>query len=226
MSQEYIAYKCPYCNTNHLETSAKLPFVRGFVLAVQHGHKTIVGCRSCVRTELLKETGKSALIGWFSPTALIVNPFFILYGIGRAAFVRTNLDSVRKVLSEAGVPEPAAPLNLAQVAYGLAACVIAADRKVLHQEVALASEIGQKILEDFDDAAFRRTVANHGNLPEPVELARLLREALTEDGRLLMYRYLLAIAHADDDFSVEERNLIALIGTNLGLAVNDERAAA
>ncbi len=226
MSQEFIAYKCPYCNSNYLETSAKLPFVRGFLLAVQHGHKTLVGCRPCVKSELLKETGKSALIGWFSPTALILNPIFILYGIGRAAFVRTNLDAVRKVLKEAGVPEPAAPLNLTQVAYSLAASVIAADRKVLPEEIALASEIGQKILDGFDDAAFRSTVANHNNLPEPAELALLLRDALTEDGRSLMLRYLLAIAHVDDEFSAEEQRLIATIAANLGLSSGEESMAA
>lgn len=226
MSLEYIAYKCPYCNSNYLETSAKLPFVRGFLLAVQHGHKTLVGCRSCVKSELLKETGKSALIGWFSPSALILNPIFILYGIGRAAFVRTNLDAVRKVLKEAGVPEPAAPLNFTQVAYSLAASVIAADRKVLPEEIALASDIGQKILEGFDDTAFRSTVSNHSNLPEPAELALLLREALTEEGRSLMLRYLLAIAHADDEFSVEEQRLIATIAANLGLSPGGESMAA
>ena len=227
MSEDSIAYKCPYCRTNDLQTSAKLPYVRGFLLAVQHGHKQLVGCNPCVRSELLKESGKSALIGWFSPTALILNPIFIVYGLGRALFVRTNLDAVRKVLKEAGIPEPAKPLNLVQVAYSLAASMIAADKKILPEEIALASEIGTRILEGFDAAEFRKTVDNHKNLPEPAELAGLLREVLTEDGKVLVYRYLLAIAQADKEISQEETALLALVADKLGLtAAEGQKAAA
>jgi hypothetical protein len=226
MSEDSIAYKCPYCRTNDIQTSAKLPFVRGFLLAVQHGHKQLVGCNACVRSELLKESGKSALIGWFSPTALIVNPIFIVYGLGRALFVRTNLEAVRKVLKEAGIPEPAKPLNLVQVAYSLAASMIAADKKILPEEIALASEIGTRILEGFDAAEFRKTVDNHKNLPEPAELAGLLREVLTEDGKVLVYRYLLAIAQADNEISQEETALLALVAAKLGLTPAEGQKAA
>ena len=226
MSEDSIAYKCPYCRTNNLETSAKLPYVRGFLLAVQHGHKQLVGCNPCVRSELLKESGKSALIGWFGPTALILNPIFIVYGLGRALFVRTNLDAVRKVLQEAGISEPAKPLNIVQVAYSLAASMIAADKKILPEEIALASEIGTRILEGFDAAEFRKTVDNHKNLPEPAELAGLLREVLTEDGKVLVYRYLLAIAQADEEISQEETALLALVADKLGLTPAEGQKAA
>jgi hypothetical protein len=226
MSEDSIAYKCPYCRTNDIQTSAKLPYVRGFLLAVQHGHKQLVGCNPCVRSELLKESGKSALIGWFSPTALILNPIFIVYGLGRALFVRTNLDAVRKVLKEAGIPEPAKPLNLVQVAYSLAASMIAADKKILPEEIALASEIGTRILEGFDAGEFRKTVDNHKNLPEPAELAGLLREVLTEDGKVLVYRYLLAIAQADEEISQEETALLALVADKLGLTPAEGQKAA
>lgn len=226
MSEDSIAYKCPYCRTNYLQTSAKLPYVRGFLLAVQHGHKRIVGCTPCVRSELLKETGKSALIGWFSPTALILNPIFIVYGLGRTLFVRTNLDAVRKVLKESGIPEPAQPLNLVQTAYGLAASMIVADKKILPEEIALASEIGSRILDGFDDAEFRKTVDNHKKLPEPAELAGLLREVLTDEGKVLIYRYLLAIAQADEEVSAEERALLATVMDRLGLVPEGQKAAA
>ncbi len=226
MAQDYIAYKCPYCRVNYLETSAKLPYVRGLLLAVQHGHKTLVGCKSCVRTELLKESGKSALIGWFSPTAVVLNPIFIVYGLGRTLFVRTDLDAVRKVLKEAGIPEPAEPLNLVQIAYSLAASMIAADKKILPEEIAIASDIGARLFENFDAAEFRKTVDNHENLPEPAELARLLREALSEESRIAIYRYLLAIAQADEEVSQEEGALLTVVANNLGLTSDDGPNAA
>jgi len=226
MATESIAYKCPFCRVNYLETTAKLPYVRGFLLAVQHGHKQLVGCKSCVRAELVKESGKSALIGWFSPTALILNPIFIVYGIGRSLFVRTDLDAVRKVLKEAGIPEPAEPLNLLKIAYSLAASMIAADKKILPEEIAVAAEIGSRILENFDEAEFRKTVDNHKNLPEPAELAGLLRQVLTDDGKALVYRYLVAIAQADTEVSKEERALLATVAHKLGLVAEGEQKAA
>jgi len=227
MSQEHIAYKCPYCNVNYLQTAAKLPYIRGYVLAYQQGHKMLVGCNPCVRTQLLKETGKSALLGWFSISALIVNPFLILYGLGRACFVRTNLEAVRKVLREANIPEPAEPLNLVKIGYSLAASMIAVDKKILQEEIALASDIGARIFEGFDAAEFRKTVENHKTLPEPAELAGLLREALTEQGRVLIYQYLQAIAHADSEFSKDEQALLDVVAHKLGLmSAQEEKAAA
>lgn len=227
MSEESIAYKCPYCRTNNLQTSAKLPYVRGYLLAVEHGHKQIVGCTPCVRGQILKETGKSALIGWFSPSALILNPIFIIYGLGRSVFVGTNLEAVRKVLKEAGIPEPAKPVDIVQVAYSLAASMIVADKKILDEEVTLASEIGARILDGFDAAEFRRTIDNHKKLPEPAELAGLLRDVLNDDGKVLVYRYLEAIAQADGEMSSEERGLLATVAAKLGLVTAEgEKAAA
>lgn len=227
MSEESIAYKCPYCRTNNLQTSAKLPYVRGYLLAVEHGHKQIVGCTPCVRGQILKETGKSALIGWFSPSALILNPIFIIYGLGRSAFVGTNLEAVRKVLKEAGIPEPAKPVDIVQIAYSLAASMIVADKKILDEEVTLASEIGARILDGFDAAEFRRTIDNHKKLPEPAELAGLLRDVLNDDGKVLVYRYLEAIAQADGEMSSEERGLLATVAAKLGLVTAEgEKAAA
>ena len=129
---------------------------------------------------------------------------------------------MRKVLKEAGIPEPAEPLDLVGVAYSLAASMIVADKKILPEEVALASEIGSRILDGFDDGEFRKTVDNHEQLPEPAELAGLLRDVLTDEGKVLVYRYLLAIAHADQD-SADEGVALATVMDKLGLAPPEGR---
>ena len=55
----------------------------------------------------------------------------------------------------------------------------------------------------------------------------LLREVLTEDGKLLVYSYLLAIAQADNEISQEETALLALVAAKLGLtAAEGQKAAA
>ena len=45
---EPISYSCPYCEGRNIETAAKAPYVRGFVLAYQIGSKSYIGCARCV----------------------------------------------------------------------------------------------------------------------------------------------------------------------------------
>jgi uncharacterized tellurite resistance protein B-like protein len=226
VSEEYIAYLCPYCQKNHLQSVVTLPYVRGFLLAVQHGRKKLIGCRSCVRTQVYKETGISAAVGWFSPTALILNPIFIAYGLVRGAFVMTNLVAVRQVLKESGIPEPEEPVDLLSVAYGLAAVLIAADNKILPEEIAIASELGKRIFENFSDADFQATLDNHKALPQPEEYAAMLNRVLKDEDKLTVFRYLLAIANADNEISEEERKLLDRIGLKLNVLSAPTSAAA
>ena len=76
-------YPCPYCHQKPLETVATAPYVRGFIAAYQAGSKTFIGCVPCVRKKVLGEAALSLFIGWFSITALILNPFMIVYNLSR-----------------------------------------------------------------------------------------------------------------------------------------------
>lgn len=83
---------CPLCRKRPLVASADITWIRGLVLAYRVSEKRVVGCTWCVRGEFLKETLLSALIGWFSPRALIVNPFLVLGNLATClAGVRANL---------------------------------------------------------------------------------------------------------------------------------------
>jgi uncharacterized tellurite resistance protein B-like protein len=226
VSEEYIAYLCPYCEKNHLQSVATLPYVRGFLLAVQHGRKKLVGCRSCVRKQIYKETGISSAIGWFSPTALILNPIFIVYGLARGAFVTTNLTAVRQALKEAGIPEPEQPVNILSVAYGLAASLIAADGKILPEEVAVASELGHRVFENFSDSDFQATLDNHKSLPGPEEYAGMLNRVLKDEDKVTVFRYLVAIANADNEIAEAEQKLLDRIALKLNILAAPTSAAA
>jgi uncharacterized tellurite resistance protein B-like protein len=217
MSDQSIDYKCPYCEKNTLESVATVPYIRGFLLAYQHGTKRFIGCCSCVRHQIYKEAGLSALLGWFSLTALLTNPLFIGYSLIRGIFVFKNLDAVRKQLREAGIPEPREDINLVKIAYSLAASMIAADKKILPTEVAIAAEIGRNIFEDFVPSDFQKVVENHKNLPEAEELSALLSKVLTEEGVTIIYKYLVAIAEADGAIPQEEQKLLDRIARNLDL---------
>ncbi len=217
MTEDHVAYPCPYCGDRSLETAVSLPYVRGYVLAFHFGSKKIIGCRSCVRKQVLKETGISGAIGWFSPTAMVSNPFLLAYGLARSAWVTRNPAAVRKQLANAGIPEVQGELSLVRIGYSLAASMIAADRKIEPQEVATAADIGSEIFRDFDKAEFNKVVANHKNLPEPAELAALLKGVLTDEGKDTVYGFLLAIASSDDDLAAEERELLEVVAENMQL---------
>lgn len=104
MTSNSTGYACPHCGTREMTCQITVPFIRGFLLAYQTGSKRFLGCVRCVRVQILKEAGLSALVGWFSITAVIVNPAFILYGLSRAILLWENPEKVRKTLREAGLP--------------------------------------------------------------------------------------------------------------------------
>ncbi len=215
MSGEHVNYPCPYCHDNRLETKATLPYVRGYLIVFEYGYKKIIGCKSCVRKQLLKETGKSTLLGWYSPKALIANPFLIAYGLCRTAFVGTNIKGVLQELENSGIAPPGQEISILEIGYSLAASMIAADHKIEDSEVETALAIGKQIFEGFDEHAFRETVAKHKTLPEPDELSSILGEIMDQDSRTSICAYLFAIAVADGDFAKEEKKLMDMILHNM-----------
>ena len=216
MSEE-IGYPCPHCAGAKLETVATVPYVRGFILAFQFGSKRFIGCCNCVRKSIFKEVGLSLLIGWFSVTALLINPFLILYGLARGVFVSKNLPGVRKQLRDAGIPDQPNQVDPLTVAYGLAAKMIVADGKVEPAEVEVAVTIGSRMFDGFDAQALNRSIETHSSLPSVEDLASLLHSVLAEEGRSTLYQYLQAIAEADGEVAPEEAAQLERIASRLGV---------
>ena len=100
MSNDVSEFPCPYCKNASLETTASAPYVRGFLVAYQIGSKAFIGCTSCVRKKVWGEAFLSMLIGWFSITALVINPFMIVYNLIRGCFIGENKKSVAKKLEQ------------------------------------------------------------------------------------------------------------------------------
>ncbi|MEO1448197.1 MAG: TerB family tellurite resistance protein, partial [Bacteroidota bacterium] len=219
MAVQTSRHTCPYCHAAPIETVATAPYVRGYILAYSIGYKSYIGCVSCVRKKVLGEAGLSALVGWFSISALIVNPFLISYNLIQSAFVREKPEKVRAKLRELGIPETPDHndnLDLTQIGYSLAAAMVLADGKVDEAELRVAEEIGDKVFQGkFDEAAFRLVVNGHKEIPAIKDLATLLKDLLNEDGKQLVFRYLLAIASADGMVSPEEKALLHEVAVNM-----------
>lgn len=208
-------YPCPICQTREIETVITQPAIRGFLLAYQISTRRVLACRSCARKSLLGEAGKSMLIGWFSPTSLVVNPVFILWNAGRAPFVGANPEKVAKVYRELGVPVPGESIELPLILYSLAVNMIAADGKFEDAEVETAARVGRDILPEFDDAAFQEVLGRWARLPEPEQNARLMGNVLSDGGRRLINRYLYEIAAADGHIDRKEKRLLKRVSDAL-----------
>jgi uncharacterized tellurite resistance protein B-like protein len=208
---------CSYCNSRQIETVATVPYVRGRLVRHTLGVKKFLGCRICVRRSIYREVGISSLVGWFSVTAVVLNPIMITYGAVRGLFVRHDAVGVKRALEQAGFPDDGMEADPLRVAYGLAAAMIAADGKIEDEEVAVAIEVGRQLFSDFDANDFFKVMAGHKELPGVSELTHLLGKVLEEKEKSLVFGYLAEIAASDGHVALEETRMLEHVRLNLGL---------
>lgn len=111
------------------------------------------------------------------------------------------------------------PDHFLQASYALAASMVTADGSIDEREIALAENIGCRLFEDFDTTDFRERCRHPDDLPEPSVLAERLAEALPLEYRLQIFRYLHAIASADDEITPDEAGLIHELSEKLGVSL-------
>ena len=217
MSSEPGGYPCPYCNERQLETVASAPYVRGLLVAYQIGSKSFIGCVSCVRSRVLGEAGLSLLIGWFSITAVIINPVLIIYNLIRGCCVGENQKAVARKLEQLGLPESPNIVDVQSVCQALAASMILADGVVEEAELEAAEKAGDQVFGEFDEAALRMLVLNGKDLPAPDHLARMLQDTIDDEQKQNIMIYLSEIAIADGHVAPEERAMLEKVGEGLGV---------
>ncbi len=218
MSNGPGGYPCPYCNQRSLETVSTAPYVRGLLVAYQIGSRSFIGCVPCVRSKMLGEAGLSCLIGWFSITAVVINPFLILYNLVRGLMVGENRRAVGKKLAELGLPEAPNIVDVQSVCQALAASMILADGVVEAAELEAAEKAGDQVFGEFDEAALRMLVLNGKDLPAADDLARILRDTIDDQQKQDIMVYLSEIAIADGNVAPEERAMLESVSKGLGIS--------
>lgn len=217
MSTASQGYPCPYCHQKSLETVATAPYVRGFIAAYQIGSKTFIGCVPCVRKKVLGEAALSLFIGWFSITALILNPFMIVYNLIRGLLVGRNDGAVSAKLRELGLPDEPKIVDVSAVSYALAASMIMADGSVDESELQAAEKAGDEVFGNFDEAALRMIVESGKKLPPVQDLAGMLRDVIDAKQKGKVLEYLMQIAMANGSISNEERAVLIKVAEGLGV---------
>lgn len=224
-TNNHTGHVCPHCKKNQIETIATAPYVRGFILAYQIGSKTLIGCTPCVKKKLFGEAGKSMFLGWLSITSFIINPFLITWNVIQGATIGPKTNEVNNKLKELGVPTNPQAVDITQIGYSLAACMIKADGKVEESEIKMAELIGMKIFPDFNNQKFR-SILNSKNLPTIQSLTILLRDIINEEGKILIFKYLSAIAQSDGHVDNTEKTMLMELALGLGLDLQKIKTAA
>jgi uncharacterized tellurite resistance protein B-like protein len=101
--------------------------------------------------------------------------------------------------------------------------MVAADGKVEEDEVAVAVGIGKQLFDGFTLELFREVLVNAKNLPSPTQLAAVLRDYLTDEGKIAVQKYLVAIAAADGTIDKTEVQLVQSVSYAFGLEPPDLR---
>ena len=200
-----------------MTTVAKAPYVRGFLIAYQVGTKRFVGCPKCVASDIRKEAGLSMLLGWFSITAIVINPFLIFYNLLQSFLVSDKPVQVRALLAELGMPESPDDGSIRMVDVGtmLAAAMILADGVIEPDEIEMANAIGHKLFEDYSEKRMHDLLAAK-DLPDPGDLAGMVRDVLDDDAKRAIYEYLRAIAGSDGSIAMAEQDVLDAVADHIG----------
>ncbi len=206
---------CPRCGSTPADTVALAPSIRGYLLPHRFTNKRLIGCHRCVQGELLAEAGRSLLFGWFSPAALVLNPFLVLWNGVRAPFLGKDPEAVQSILGHLELD--GSPQDGSRVATALAATMVAADGEINEDEVTVSIKLGKSLLEDFDEELFHRLLKKVSLLPTTTQLSALLGPHLEEDARQPVVDYLLAIAAADG--YIDKTEIVELEAAARGLGL-------
>jgi Zn-dependent protease with chaperone function len=113
------------------------------------------------------------------------------------------------------------PNYMLRCSYFLAAAMVTADGKIEPAEITMAEGIGKQLFgEDFDSADFRQICNHPDDMPEVGKVIEIVNNALEEDGKILILKYLKAISESDEGVDVSEADLLAQIaeGWDIDLA--------
>ena len=95
--------------------------------------------------------------------------------------------------------------------YCLAAAFVMADGRIDPQKIAVAESIGLKLIDGFDSVDFRDVCNRPDDMPDVKNVAEIVEDALTAEGKTAILGYLKAIAESGDDVHENEAALISRI---------------
>ena len=96
-----VAINCPVCERSSVAKAEKVSLVTGLLLFWRTSTNVVVGCRSCVRLELVNAARHNLVFGWWCFPWGILAPLYILSGLIRA--YRPGPGELSSALSRFGI---------------------------------------------------------------------------------------------------------------------------
>ena len=122
-------------------------------------------------------------------------------------------DSLRRACempSEGNVPQNSLPAGDNSI-YALSAALISVDGRVSLEEIAVAEEVGARLVPGFDRIEFRECCSEPDELPDFRRSVDNLSIEFDADKRRAVYDYLKGIAMADGELPESERELLLYV---------------
>jgi uncharacterized tellurite resistance protein B-like protein len=166
---------------------------------------------------MASEVGLGLIAGWHSITSLLGNLVCVVWNAVRLAFLKATPKKMEDFLTDLGAGSD--PVDLGRVAASLAAAMIAADGKVLDEEVETAIELGQSLVDGFAPEVLIESLENVSTLPSVHSLAGLLADRLDAHTKARVLGYLLAVAAADRHVDETEVKVLEDAASALGVVL-------
>jgi uncharacterized tellurite resistance protein B-like protein len=164
--------------------------------------------------EILTREGKEQLL-----------QFLQLIAIADGEFHQKEQKLLSNIAKLWNIPVPDPPeddgIDFRDMAYALAACIITADGIVESSEVDTACAIGEHLVNGFDGEDLKNICDNPDQVPEPGKLASLIKELLTDEGKVAIIQYLSAIASSTDDDNPKGWDAVSVIAETWEISLAD-----
>lgn len=97
-----VDHPCPICEERPIEELATTRYMIGYGVGAKFPSERLIGCHRCLRDRLLKDAGRSALLGWWWLGGAL-NPGFVIWQVARALTNRGPTRKLVAILEEQGI---------------------------------------------------------------------------------------------------------------------------
>ena len=203
-----IKIPCPECGKEPVVCASKAYGIIGVLLAYQISTRTVIGCQRCIKKTLLTTAGKNMLLGWWSISSAIINPFLTVYDIINAFIPKNKPNKLLiETLDKSAIPwefllknEIFTPSNYNPdevYTYGmlnLACAMMMADGEASPEEEDTIKTIANKIFPKYSTQKVQKIIDDKKD--NPVEISKIgtsLGTMLTNEGKEMVLQFMMEI---------------------------------
>ena len=214
-----LGIPCPHCETRNIETVRSAWYIRGFLLFVQWGSNTYVGCLPCTRKKVLGSLAITSLIGWWCFPLGLGTPLVILQNVV-SAVQGANRSALSTFLAKQGIDIDDVEIDATGQAIGQSR-LIESVLSVLHQmvwadgsadprEIDVGAQVARRMLGEIIEEGQIRSVLSNPDSPADIDVS-----SLPADTRAITMKAAAAVAAADEIIDDTEVEVLKQLGVML-----------